>query len=214
MMYKSPEAAIPLLAKVIGYDLETKTFNEEVSKSCKQHKAYYDLAFLLQQQPVTADLAPLMIEELSKQHSEVLDAQRYAYEFWFRKGESEKARLALAKAVQLAPDNLLVLNLQFDQFQRLNDFPSALKIAERMETLAPRSPETYLNLATVYDVTKQREKALESLDRGLTKVTQRLPLLAAKLVLTIKSGPKENAAARELFGQLQGCGAFREDESL
>ena len=26
--------------------IETKTFNEDVSKNCKQHKAYFDLAFL------------------------------------------------------------------------------------------------------------------------------------------------------------------------
>ncbi len=204
MAYKNPDAAIPLLAKVIGFDLESKTFNEETSKNTKQYKAYFDLAYLFQQQPITADLAPLIIDELTKQHPEVVEAQRFAYEFWSRKGESEKARQALAKAVQIAPDDLLVLNLQFNQFQRLGDFPSALKIAERMETLAPKSPETYLNLATAYDVSKQQEKALESLDRGLTKVAQRLPLLAAKLVLTIKAGPKENAAARELFAQFQG----------
>lgn len=204
MAYKNPEAAVPLFAKVIGFDTETKTFNDEVSKNTKQHKAYFDLAFIYQQQPITADLAPLIIDELTKQHSEVLDAQRYAYEFWARLGEQEKARQALAKAVQLAPDDLVVLNLQFNQFQRAGDFPSALKIAERMETLAPKAVDTYLNLATVYDVTKKREKALESIERGLSKVSMRFPLMVAKLMLTIKAGPSENAKAREIFTQLQG----------
>lgn len=204
MAYKSTESAIPLFAKVIGFDIETKTFNDEVSKNCKQYKAYYDLAIIYQQEPVTADLAPLLIDELTKQHPEVVAAQRYAYEYWARKGDVEKARQALAKAVQIAPDDLVVLTLQFNQYQRIGDFPSALKIAQRMETLAPRLIDTYMNLATVYDVMKQREKALESIERGMTKVSMRFPLVIAKLILTIKAGPPASVAAREIFTQLQG----------
>jgi Tfp pilus assembly protein PilF len=204
LAYKNPEAAIPLFAKVIGFDTETKSFNEEVSKNSKQYKAYLQLAFIYQQQPITAELAPLMIEELLKQHAEVVEAQRLAFEFWARKGDTEKARQALAKAVELAPDDLDVLNLQFNQFQHTRNFPAAMQIAERMEKLAPKSANTYLNLATVYDVTQQRDKALESLERGMGKVHDRLLLMVAKLILTIKEGPKQSAAAREIFAQLQG----------
>lgn len=204
LAYKSPESAIPIYAKVIGFDPETKSFDEETSKNSEQYRAYYELALLYQQQPVTAELAPLIMEELFNRHPEVVDTQRIAYEYWARKGQFEKARQALAKAVQLAPDNLDVINLQFSQFITTGDYQSALKIAEQMEKLAPKEIFTYLNLATVYDATKQREKALESLDRGMNQVLNRVPLLVTKLMLTLRSGSKDIAAARTLFTQLQG----------
>jgi predicted Zn-dependent protease len=200
----SPDSAIPIYAKVIGFDLDTKTFNEEISKNSKQYRAYAELATLYQRQPSTADLAPLIIEELVTRHSEVAEVQQLAYEFWARKGETEKARQALAKAVQLDPDSLKVLHLQFNQFLNARDFDSALKIAERMEKASPKEIVPYINLASVYDALRQREKALETIDRGIATAPNRMPLMVVKLMLLLKSGPKDIAAAREVFTQLQG----------
>ncbi len=207
---KSPEKAIPILAKLIGFDLKAQKFDEEVSKNSKQYLAYGALASLYQQQPATADLAPLIIEELLARHPEELETQKIAIDFWARKGQQEKARQALTKAAQLAPDDLGVLHMQFNQLLMAQDFDAALKIAEQMENAAskdkpdPKVVLGYINLAKVYEAMRDREKALASLDRGLAKLGNQVPLLVTKLKFFIQSGSKEIDEARAIYSLLAG----------
>ena len=207
---KSPEKAIEILVKLVGFDQETKKFNEEVSKNCKQYLAYGLLAALYQQEPSTIELAPLVIEELLARHPDELDSQKIAIDFWSRRGQQEKARQALAKAVQLAPDSLEVLHMQFNQFYYTQDFDAALKIAEQMEKSAsaekvdPNELQAYINLAKAYEAKKEREKALASLDRGLARLGNQAPLLVEKLKLFLQTGAKELANSRAIYTMLAG----------
>ena len=165
--------AVKLLESMIGYNTETKKFDDKKAILPNEVDAYITLANLLREKisdsemADRADVADRVIDKLvavNKDSAKALLGQaKYLQEYASR----EKAKPAIDKALQLAPNDPDVLLQAADMATQVKDFATSEKILKKGIELHPQDERMYLRYAYLGKLQNNKKEQMERLEAGL-----------------------------------------------
>jgi len=163
------QQAATILARLVGYDMETRKFAAEVDDDAVETNAYTMLAEILQERMESPDDARAVLEELISKRGDEPRAW-LAMSAWHRKrGGLEEAEAAVAKAVELAPDDADGLFSLYEVTLAQGKHDRLLEIARRAVDLFPDEERSYRALAAACiqlgDAAGAEEALLDGIDR-------------------------------------------------
>jgi tetratricopeptide (TPR) repeat protein len=125
------EEAARIAARLVGYDLEQRTFLETGRPAAVETDAFVLLAAILKERYESSTDALRVLEELVAQRGD--DPRAWlAMTSWYREqGDKERAEAAIAKAIELAPDEPDCVFAEFELALAGRDLDRARDIAER-----------------------------------------------------------------------------------
>ncbi|HEY2828392.1 MAG TPA: hypothetical protein VGJ04_12395, partial [Pirellulales bacterium] len=172
-----------LLETLIGYDSKAKTFDVSKATAPKEIDAYWLLANLFrdklrdEQAPDRIEMADRVIDQLVKVNSESARAFLMQAQYLASYQTVEKARPAVARALELAPDDAEVLlhatelALQSDESAKAETY--ILKGIEKY----PKDWRFYRLWAQLAEVQKNPAEAKKRIEKGLEALPTNLYLL-------------------------------------
>jgi tetratricopeptide (TPR) repeat protein len=203
------EEAARIVASDVGYDLASRQFTEAAEQATADTEAYVVLAVILQERLDAPADARRVLEELVAKKGDEPRAW-LALSTWHReRGQTDQAAAAVAKALELAPDDPNCVFAQFELALASRDLAKALAVAERAKQLFPDEERVYRGLAAVF-LQQQDLPAAESI---LLEGVERLPgKPSLQMMLTdvlLQQNKLEEAAQainriRELYGSTSG----------
>ena len=203
------EESARIAARLVGYDLDQRLFTERQSPAAADTDAFVLLAAILQERFEAPADARQVLEELVARRAE--DPRAWlALTNWFREqGDKPRAEQAVAKAIELAPDDADCVFAEFELALKGKELDRAREIAERAVKLFPDEERSYRGLAAVLveqgDVADAEPVLLEGIERLPGKASLQLMLTDA-LLQQNKLLEAEQAIARisELYGASSG----------
>ena len=175
------EEAARIAAQLVGYDLEQRTFLETDRPAAVETDAFVLLAAILNERYDSPADARRVLEELVTQRGD--DPRAWlAMSSWYREqGDKERAEAAVAKAIELAPDEPDCVFAEFELALAGRDLDRARDIAERAVKLFPDEERAYRGLAAVL----MERGELAAAEPVLLEGVERLPGRASlQLMLT------------------------------
>jgi len=171
------QEAARIAADLIGYDLETRGFRDDVDTAEALRDAYILLAAILQEHLAAADDAQAVLQQLVARRKE--DPRAWlALATWHReRRELEEAAQAVAQANALAPDDADCVFADFELALALRDWQRARTAAERALELFPAEERAYRGLAAVALQTGDLARAEQVLLDGVERIPGRASLL-------------------------------------
>lgn len=203
------EQAAKTLATLVGYDLEERKFTGEVEDDDIDTDAYAMLSVILQERMDSPGDARKVLEELIAKRGDEPRAW-LAMSAWHReRGALEDAEAAVAKAVELDPDDADGLFALFEVTLARGDRERLLEVARRAVELFPDDERSYRALAAACvqagDAAGAEEALLEGIDRLPAQSTLVL-MLADTLLQQNKLAQASQAINRaiEIYGSASG----------
>lgn len=174
------------LEALIGYNAESKSFDDAKATLPKDVDAYLVLANLLREKIADAeisdraDVADRVIDQLVKVNKDsvkaLLGRARYLQQNYSR----EKAKPAFDKALELAPNDADVLLQAAEMAAQANDYNAAESLLKKGIKEHPQEDRMYFTLAYLAKVQNNRKLVMERLETGL-KVFPTSPILLQML---------------------------------
>ena len=203
------EEAARIAARLVGYDLGQRAFRETDRPAKAETDAFVLLAAILEERYDAAADARGVLEELVKQRGD--DPRAWlAMTNWYREqGDKERAQAAIAKAIELAPDDPDCVFAEFELALAGRDLDRARAIAERAVKLFPDEERAYRGLAAVLmergELAAAESVLLDGVERLPGKASLQLMLTDALLQQNklIEAG-QAIARIRELYGATSG----------
>jgi len=199
------EEAANLASQLTGFDLAKKTFDPERVPRSGGTEAFVLLAAILQEKFEDAATADKVLAELVKSNAD--DPQAWlALARWHRqRGNLAAAKQDVARAAQLAPEDVETLLAAFEIALAEKDFAAAQRFVDQ-GLKRPERDERVIRAAAVLALQQQRpDEAVKVLDEGIDALPGRpalLLMLADALLQTNEIRRVEQTAGRlkELLG--------------
>ena len=207
------EEAARIAARLVGYDLSQRLFQEQDEEKDTPAEADTDafvlLAAILQERYESPSDARRVLEELVARRGD--DPRAWlAMTSWHREqGDKDRAEAAIAKAIELAPDDPDCVFAEFELALAARDLDRAHDIAQRAVKQFPDDERAYRGLAAVF----LERGELAAAERVLLEGVERLPgkaslqlMLTDALLQQNKLTEAGQAIARisELYGATSG----------
>ena len=171
------EEAAALASQLVGFDLETKSFDPERTAAAGSTEAFVLLAAILEEKFEDSASADKVLAELVKSNAD--DPQAWlALARWHRqRGEVASAKRDVAEAGRLAPDEVEPLLAAFEIALVERDFAAARKLVDKGRAVA-RDDERLVRAAAALAMQQQQpDEAVKVLDEGLAALPARPTLL-------------------------------------
>ncbi len=172
------DKAIATCEKLTGYDVATREFDSSKATGPNEVEAYALLAVLLDQKNGDEEAATQVIEQLVAANDQSHEAQLESFKYWRQKGKLDKAREALDKAYELAPDAADVLVFRFELAALDKDYDAGEKLLIAGLEKYPKDERMYRGLAAVAVRRKQVPEAKKIVEQGLEQLPESHELLA------------------------------------
>jgi len=188
-------AAADAAAAVIGFDLKTKTFNEEAAPKtgANVRDASIFLANLLAAKLKSPDAGLLVLEQLTVANPEDV-ASWLALAGWHgSRGNMAKATAAFRTAATIEPDNPNVVFADLELSISEKRFDVAEQIATRARALFPNDERAFRSLASIAMQRQDAEKAVAVLREGLEELPNQPVLLRMLADILLQRGRLDEA---------------------
>ncbi len=199
------EEAAQIAAEIVGYDLESRQFRDDVAVTAAPGDAYIMLAAILQERLSAAADARAVLQRLVAERKE--DPRAWlALATWHReRRELEEAAQAVAQANALAPDDADCVFAGFELALARRDWPRAQAAAERAVELFPGEERAYRGLAAVAMQSGDLARAEQVLLDGIERIPGRASLLLMLTDALLQQNKLTEAAQaitriREIYG--------------
>ncbi|NCA10779.1 tetratricopeptide repeat protein [bacterium] len=169
--------AATLASDLIGFDIQTKSFNPERQAVPHSTDAFILLATMLEEKFDDQGTADRVLAELVKANAS--DPQAWlALARWHRqRGNLDAAKQDLAEASRLAPESVDVILASFDVAVAERDFAAAEKTIEAGTAVAGTDERVIRAAAMLALLRQQPAAAVDMLDKGLSSLPGRPSLL-------------------------------------
>lgn len=206
------EEAARIAARLVDYDLDQRQFEEQDAQDKPAEAdtdAFVLLAAILQERYESPADARRVLEELVARRGD--DPRAWlAMTSWYRdQGDREQAEAAVAKALELAPDEADCVFAEFELAIAASEFERARDVAQRAVKLFPDDERAYRGLAAV--LLERGEPAaaetvlLEGVERLPGKASLQLMLTDALLQQNkLTEAGQSIARISELYGASSG----------
>ncbi|MFM1903327.1 MAG: hypothetical protein RLZZ440_1227, partial [Planctomycetota bacterium] len=172
----SDEAAA-IVARLVGYDLDTREFDPAFDGSSAEADAYVMLAGILESKFEDKEAAKQVLDKLIETHSDETRAW-LAMTTWYRsQKELDKAAEAVAKALAIDPDDVNALFADFELALAQRDVDRAEAIASRALELYPDDERSYRGYAAVSLQQGDLAQAEQTLVDGVGRLPRQRSLL-------------------------------------
>lgn len=203
------EEAARIAARLVGYDLDQRQFAEQATPAETDTDAFVLLAAILQERYDSPADARRVLEELVTRRGD--DPRAWlAMTSWYRQqGDMDRAEAAVAKAIELAPDDADCLFAEFELALAVRDLDRARDVAQKAVKLFPDDERSYRGLAAVL----MERGELAAAEPVLLEGVERLPGKASlQLMLTdvllqqnkLTEAGQSIARISELYGATSG----------
>ena len=181
-----------LLELLVGYDSATKVFN--VAKATAPHElaAYGSLANLLrdkmrdEEAPDRIAMADRVIDQMISVNSDSARAFLAQAEYLAAYQSRDKARPAIEKALELAPEDDEVLLHAAELYLGADELDKAAPLVQKGISKYPKDSRFYRIAVMVADAQKNPDEAKRKLSAGLEALPRDVPLLYMALDRQIK----------------------------
>ena len=198
------EEAAKLVAGMVGFDMETRTFSAEGATTAAT-EAYLMLGAILEDRLNDKDAASKVLDRLVEDQAK--DVQAWlARSSWHRQhGNLDAAEADINQAIQLDPDNVNSVFAGFELALARKDFEAAAALAERGRELSPRDERAYRGLAAVAlqrgDLATAEQVLLDGIEQLPTKASLLLMLSDTLLQQNkLEEVAQSIARIKELYG--------------
>ena len=198
------EEAAKLVAAMVGFDMETRSFSAEASTTAPT-EAYLMLGAILEDRLNDKDAASKVLDRLIQDQAK--DVQAWlARSSWYRQhGDLDAAEADINQAIQLDPDNVNSVFAGFELALARKDFEAAGALAERGRELSPRDERAYRGLAAVAlqrgDLAAAEQVLLDGIEQLPTKASLLLMLSDTLLQQNkLEEVAQSIARIKELYG--------------
>ena len=207
------EEAAQIAARLVGFDLGARLFQKQEGDQDQPVEADTDafvlLAAILQERYDSPADARRVLEELVARRGD--DPRAWlALTSWYREqGDKERAEAAVAKAIELAPDEADCIFAEFELALADRDLDRARDVAQRAVKLFPDDERAYRGLAAVLmeqgDLAGAEPVLLDGVERLPGKASLQLMLTDALLQQNklVEAG-QAIARIREVYGATSG----------
>ena len=199
------DRATALVGEMIGYDLESRSFDGAEHAEAPTD-AYVVLAALLQEKLKDEAAANGVLEQLIKVKGDDVQAWLAMCRWHRQRGDIAAATQDSRRALEIAPDNADALFNAFELTLATADLPRAEELAKQAREKFPDDERSYRGLAAVYLQQARPQEAEQVLRDGVAALPGRLSLLLmlADTLLQrndIVEAKQKIDRAKELFGQ-------------
>ncbi len=198
------DKAIAACEKLTGYDVATREFDTSKATGPNEVEAYALLAVLLDQKSGDEEAATQVIEQLVAANDQSHEAQLESFKYWRQKGKLDKAREALDKAYELAPDAADVLVFRFELAFLDKELDAAEKLLIAGVEKYPKDERMYRGLAAVAVRRKQVPEAKKIVEQGLEQLPESHELLA--LLFDFQLQLRDTKSAKKTIDRLRLAG--------
>lgn len=171
------DEAADVLANVIGYDRSSKAFRDERPATKDETDAYILLAAILDDELRGTTEAEAVLVEGTRVNADDPRAWLAMRGWHAKRGDDTAAARDLAKAVEVAPDDLETLMASFEVAIRQRALVDAERVVTRAGELFPEEERVVRAQAMLALQQGERSKAIELLRSGLQKMPQQAALL-------------------------------------
>jgi len=195
------EQAANLLAELIGYDRGDRSFDVDQASNPEVLEAYVLFARLLRDEMEDAEGAGLVMDQMVQVNRQSFAAYLKRGQFLRQKEDLASAKSDIARARELAGDDVEVILASAELAMQSEDYQSARRHLSRGIELHPRDHRLYSLFATL-ELSQHDDHvaALAHLERGLKQRPHFAPLLTmrAHMELLAKDIPAARATIREM----------------
>jgi predicted Zn-dependent protease len=199
------QEAAAIAAEIIGYDLESRRFRDDVDTADAPSDAYIMLAAILRERMSATTDAQAVLQQLVARRKE--DPRAWlALATWHRERRKlDDAAEAVARATALAPDDADCVFAGFELALAQRDWPRARAAAERALELFPGEERGYRGLAAVAMQSGDLARAEQVLLDGVERIPGRASLLLMLTDALLQQNKLTEASqaitrVRELYG--------------
>lgn len=203
------EEAARIVAGACGYDLSRREFNEQADGVAADTDSYVMLAAILQERLESPSDARQVLEQLVAKRGNEPRAW-LAMSSWLRdRGSIAEAEAAVAKAVELAPDDPNCVFAEFELALAGNDTQEALAVAQRAVELFPNDERSYRGMAAAALQDGDLPLAEEALLEGVERLPGQASLMMMLTDILLQQNKLDEAAQAitrigELYGSTSG----------
>ncbi len=168
--------AVKLYESLIGYNAKSKSFDDAKALLPQEIDAYITLASLLRDKITDVEIsdrtevADRVIDQLVKVNKDsakaFLGKARYMQKHYSR----AKAKSAVDKALELAPNDSDVLLQAAEMYSQAKDFATAETLLKKGVEKYPQDERMYFTLAYLAKAQKDRKAVLERVETGLKAI--------------------------------------------
>jgi cellulose synthase operon protein C len=172
-----------LLESLVGYDRETKVFNDKNATAPHELEAYLSLANLLRDKmrdedaPDRVVMADRVIDQLVKANPDSARAFLIQAGYLAAYQSRDKARPSIEKALELAPEDDEVLLHAAELYLGADEFDKAEPLVQKGISKYPKDSRFYRAGVMLADAQKKPDEAKRRLAAGLEALPRDVPLL-------------------------------------
>ncbi len=191
--------AAKLLSSLIGYNAESKSFDESKATLPHEIDGYIYLANVLRDKISDSEmsdrkeLADRVIDQLVKANKDSVKALLAKAKYLHQYYSLEKAKPSIDKALELAPNDADVLLQAAEMASLAKDYATAEKILKKGIAQHPHDDRMYFNLAYLAKRQNDRKALSERLEAGLNAVPTSSTLLQLLFDQQLETGDLKSA---------------------
>ena len=164
------DKAIDHSYKLIGYDLESETFDTEKAIAPHDAQIYANLAMLLRTRQEAPELADKIMDQLVEVNPDSAEAYLARGRYLAAAGEMEDGRADVEKAYSLKPEEASVLVAMASHLAEAEQYEEAIEFLEKGKKLHPKDVGFYQLGAEVEIRRKDYDAAMAEIDKGLETI--------------------------------------------
>ena len=173
-----------------------KRFESVLAKDPKNTQAWLALAELQARAGGKPDEVATAIGKAIAANPADVPARLALINLYLGAKEPKKAVSAAQEALVALPDNPAILDAEGRAQQAVENFNQALATYRKLATLTPNSPHPYLRMAEIHMAAKNKEAALQSLQKALSVKPDSIEAQRGIMLFDLEAGRTNEAVAR------------------
>tara|TARA_B100001996_G_scaffold381405_1_gene370773 strand:- start:2152 stop:3162 length:1011 start_codon:yes stop_codon:yes gene_type:complete len=141
----------------------------------------------------------ILIEEILKKEPNNINAINLKGGIYLKNSNFNKALEIFKSGFNVDPNNITILRNIITTLNNLKNYTESQKYIEKINTLAKNSPETVIQLANNFILQGKKEKALELIDKNISRNPESDKLVLAKANCFFELG--EFSKSKELYSK-------------
>ncbi len=199
---KGSKPAIDLCNRLVGLDVKTDKFDSAKATAKDRPEVYMLLASLVLERDKNENLARRVIDQMVVENPKSADAFLTRSVFLRTTDDKEESLVALAKAYELDPENVEVLQQKGSIALEDKNFAEAEKIFSSAIDKHPDRANLYEMLARTFTQQEKYDEALATLDLGSAKMGANQEFVFAPSKLDILLQTKDFAGVEKVLAKL------------
>jgi tetratricopeptide (TPR) repeat protein len=191
--------AVKILSELIGFDADKKTFDATKATAPKEVEAYVLLTMVLRDKlsdsnmPDRIAVADQVMDQLVDANPDSAKALLQAALYQRERGQRDRAKDLVAKALTIAPDDADVLQQAAEVALQSNDIATAEKWIAKGIELHPDNDRFYRLSVTIAEYQRNSVEAQSRLDKALAQLPNSPDLLGMSMNRQIQTGDLNGA---------------------